>query len=293
MSILDCAIFAHRPDIPLERHGPIFQDACAYQSLAAAEESCLWWQARLGALALPGELLASSGIIATFHTGSYRLLPRWLRLHGLPFSLVVSNAVHATQGRRFRALAGNPGPDRFDIIDAEQPHALLGMRKALRAGKYLLIYIDGNAGALPIVANQGAVIPFFEGRIRVRTGLAHLAYLADVPIYPVMQQRTPDGQSPFSFRETIRADHALKRATAALDVTKQLYRLLEHEIHDNPEQWENWFHLRPILPPDSQAGTAGSRADAPAWITAWSGKKAYRIDRKTGACFHVTGAPLR
>lgn len=281
------ALYRCRTDIPLAQHGHVFQDACAYQSLAVAEDSCPWWQGRLTALALPQELLAKAGIIATFHTGSYRLLPRWLHMHGLPFSLVVSKTVNVVQGGRFRALAGNPHSHVFDIIDAEHPSALLSMRRALRAGRYLLVYIDGNTGALPLSAKHAAHIPFFDARIRVRTGLAHLAYLANVPIYPILQQRTHHGCRPFNLYETIRAPHPSKRDEFALNTTKQLYRLLERGIQSDPAQWENWFHLRPA----EQKHEALSHPADPAWITAWSGKKVYRIDRKTGACIPLIGTP--
>lgn len=281
------ALYQYRADIPLAQHESIFQDACAYQALAAVEESCPWWQGRLQSENPPRYLLGRTSIIATFHTGSYRLLPRWLHMHGIPFSLVVSRTVNLSQGRRFHALAGNPVPEIFDIIDAEDPSALLSMRRALCAGRHLLIYTDGNTGARPLSAKHSVDIPFLDSHLRVRTGLANLAYLANAPIVPVIQQRRCYGDSPFKFQQPIQASHHEKRAHFAQNIMLRLYRMLEQELHEDPAQWENWFHLRPFSQPTAESERVLSGSADAAWITVCSGEDVYRVDRKTGTCFPI------
>lgn len=283
-------LYQCRPEIPLANHGQIYQYTCAQQALAIAEEGCDWWGSTLRSLPLPSKLLSQPGIIATYHTGSYRLLPRWLHSQGLPFSLVVSRAVGQRQGAHYRELADCSSPDHFDIIDAEQPNALFVMRKALRSGKYLLVYVDGNTGVLPASNRNTAVVPFFDTRISVRAGIAHLAYLAGAPIYPITHHVQGGVSTPFCMDETLFADPGVPRRAQASEIMHTLYSFLERMIQVSPAHWEGWFYLNQHMLAEETLHRQLSPIGHAAWMDVEIGKRAFRVDRKTGACFPVAGS---
>lgn len=273
------------PSLALGRHEAIYQAACAYQALAMAEQTCPWRAQTLRTTPLPRLLLRRPGIIATFHTGSYRLLPRWLQAQALPFALVVSGDVLEQQGARYREQAGQPPEGQFDIINAEQPDALFRMRRAMARGQYLLVYADGYTGSghAHRVVRNGMGVPFGQATIHVRTGIGVVAYLADCPVYTVSHLHRTDGGLGFRVDEAWKPDRALRRDEAARATTARLYGILEELVGQEPAQWENWFglHRQLVLPPLAAQSTPADRA---AWIRfGWQGRP-YRLDRTTGEC---------
>lgn len=277
-------LYLFRPDIPFCRHPEIYRRACAHQVLALAEQKCPRWAARLRDISVPVRLRRRPGIIATFHTGSYRLLPRWLHTQGIPFSLVISNEVMLAQGGRYREQAANPPADVFDLIDADRPDAFFRMRRALASGKCLLIYVDGNSGAATASASREQTLAFFGRHIRVKTGTAMLACLTGVPIYPIAHIRHKNGTSPFDIGRTIIADKAAPRGRQAMDITRKLYQRLEGTLREDPAQWENWFFLHRFMADEERIDKVSSSLDDPAWIVVETGGRIYHLDRKTGTC---------
>lgn len=267
-----------RADIPFDKHGSIYQEACAYQALAVAEESCKLRLAELREMPLPEQLRKQPGIIATFHVGSYRLLPRWLHSQGLPFSLVVSHNVMKQQGPRYHQLAKRPSPERFDIIDAERSDALLQMRRALQSGKHLLVYVDGNTGALSQPKRNMSLVNFYGAGIRVRAGMAHLAYLAGVPVYPMAHRAWYLQGTRFWIGEAIYPDLSRPRGEQADAIMQGVYAFLERIIQTQPGQWEGWFYTYDI--PESYRSP--TPLGSPAWIRVEVGNRLYQLDRKTG-----------
>src|SRR5690606_23981325 len=84
------------PHIPFKDHSRLFQEAAAFNRLATDEE--LNNQALRFAPKPTGwfKQLKKPGVIASFHTGPYRLLSMWLMQQHIPFTLVVSEDVEET-----------------------------------------------------------------------------------------------------------------------------------------------------------------------------------------------------
>lgn len=271
-----------RPDIPFGKHGSIYQNACACQVMAVAEEACKFRLAELQEMPLPEQLRRQPGIIATYHVGSYRLLPRWLHSQGLPFSLVVSHAVKHQQGPRYHRLANHSRPERFDIIDAERPDALLLMRRALQSGKYLVVYVDGNTGALSQPKRNTAVVDFYDTGMRVRTGMAHLAYLTGVPFYPMAHHAWHSQGTRFWVGDAIHPEPSQPRAQQAVAMMQGLYAFLERIIHTRPGQWEGWFYTHDFVPDFPESFGLAALPGSSTWIGVEVGKELYWLDRKSG-----------
>lgn len=277
------------PGISFAQHENLYRQACAHQALATAEQRCPHQLERLKGLEVPAMVCEQPGIVVTYHTGSYRLAGKWLALHGLPVTLVLASDVLAQQGSTYRQLVAEAVPDGdFDLLDAERPDALLRMRAALRRGRYLLVYVDGNTGTAPL--HNTAVIWFLNGRLRVRTGVAHLARLMQCPIYPLINRRMPGGHIEFDCLPPLQmlpcSDGVASRA-GACSAMAGLYGLLAGAIAKSPAQWESWFYLHQHLVfPEIDASGASDEAD-PAWITCRKNGRDFLLHRRLFLCFPI------
>lgn len=189
------------------------------------------------------------GIIATFHTGSYRLLPRLLAREGIPFSLLLARKISAEQGDFIQSHnATLHGGENIPLIDAQEPSALFTMRKALGAGRNLVAYIDGNIGIGELTSSAHASkVSFFESHLIARSGLCHLSVLGDYPIYPVLSTRNSSNEIRFCAYPPIVAHAEWTRHDNVKMMMKALYGHLEDALRDCPEGWEGWgyFHHKP------------------------------------------------
>lgn len=189
-------------------------------------------------------------IIATFHTGSYRLLGQVLAKMGVRFSLLLAADIAVDQGEVFRQSVqaiGGP-PTAFDIIDAELPTAGLKMLRCLHRGESLLAYVDGNTGT----GNQQSKtvsVSFMNGTLHVRQGLPWLAHRARVPLHVIHCLRQGPGRAKFELGKNPLAifDAYTPNASHIQRATEILYSDLAARIADGPWQWECWLYLQRYL----------------------------------------------
>jgi len=202
-----------------------------------------------------GEILSGlserPAIIATFHSGSYRLLGQVLAKMDIKFSLLLAADIAIDQGETFRRSVqaiGGPLPTAFDIIDAESPTAGLKMLRCLSRGESLLAYVDGNTGA----GNQRSKtvpVSFMGGVLHVRQGLPWLAYRAGVPLHVIHCLRQGPGRARFKLgvNPLIVSDRCTPIASDAKQAMQVLYADLAAHITDEPWQWECWLYLQHYL----------------------------------------------
>lgn len=232
------------------------------------------------------------GIICTFHTGAYRYLNYLLMQAGVPISIVAAGrAIPRERG----LLAKLDGDANVEFIDAEQPHALLRMARAAKQGRSLLVYTDGNTGTS---AGDGGshnqlTIPFCGWQMKVRQGVAALAYRLQMPLYPIICERELGGDMQLSHVLTYWHFNAIcplpdeSQAAFAARATARLYGLLEHFIIRNPDQWEGWLGLQHhlVLPPPALL----NEVEYPArWATYRKGKQAFLLHRPTYASYRIS-----
>ncbi|MGK6352217.1 hypothetical protein [Parapedobacter sp. DT-150] len=274
-----------RPDIPWIAMPDLFRKLNVRMALAAMDQThpAVWtantvtgWTAEW----VRG-LLDRPGIVCTYHTGSYRLLCRKLIAERVPFALLVSDAVLKQQGAAFgdqySAGFGTDGAaETLMLINAQRPNALFAIRDALRAGRQLVAYIDGNTGSGASVGTRGLVeVDFFRSTMPVRSGLAYVAQLMDVPVYPVVCTRPLTAHIRFEFPEACWTDRRLDRTAGAARTTRYLYRVLERAIRTQPEEWEGWLYLHKL--PANRLKSAGVARHGRPW-TRGSGSLPLPID---------------
>jgi hypothetical protein len=162
----------------------------------------------------------------------------------IPFSLLVNANVFEEESKQ--EASGGFVRD-FDLIDAEQPTALLKMMRALKKGKSLFVYLDGNTGV-----NSGkekhVVVEFMAGRLWVRKGIAVLAQLMQCPIYPLSCLRTSLYSLDYSTAEAIIPPKDKQPDPLFVQRTMQtLYKQLEEIVYTQPFQWECWLYLHQFM----------------------------------------------
>ena len=134
------------------------------------------------------------------------------------------------------------------LIDAQHPTAGLRMLSALRRGKTVVAYLDGNTGTLPNDESANAItIPFLKGKMRVRIGLAALAYVAGVPLYSIVSEPV-DGRAVAM--RCLRATEPCRgsdRSDFSRQTTETLYGDLQTIVKQQPWKWENWLSVHEQL----------------------------------------------
>lgn len=187
-------------------------------------------------------------VFCTLHLGSYRLINHYLGRHGIPFTLVVDSATLQEQGDKFLTLRQTSAIYQdcdLRILNAESPSIGLQLIREVKAGRSLLLYIDGNTGVGGLGRQDEKLtqIPFLERQIFARKGVAFLAHLTRCPIVPVAAFRHGDADFEMHFFLPIGADAQQSREVFAVETTRCIFQLFETLLRRYPEQWEGWLYL--------------------------------------------------
>lgn len=185
------------------------------------------------------------GIIATFHTGSYRLLNRVMCMQGLRVAVVMSREIIVEQGEHLlEQHAAMEDAGDLQLIDADAGNCLIRILGALRNGYHVLVYMDGNHGAAPTKeGTDSEEVPFFNCNLFVRKGLAVLSHKRAIPIYPILSSLDEKDDTFYRSYAAIspESDELLEHYTSR--VFRTLYTHLQEVISHKPELWEGWLYV--------------------------------------------------
>lgn len=285
-------VFHLMPGYPPEGHSDLYQKVLATQHLAVQQYHASTGEAMDRLLSRwkdPLEQIRSQpGIIATFHTGSYRLLSLCLLRSGLPVALVVSGEVAGREReqmhQRHREMDGSGYAARpLMILEAEDPLVVRKMCRLVAAGYYLLLYVDGNTGVATDERARSLIISFMSGHLRVRQGIGIVSHLAGVPIYPVLTD-TVSERTNLILMDTITPAAGMDRSSYADQATRQLYQHLEQSVRQSPGSWECWRYVHQWMVLDAQIGIPGlhrmnlASGSAGRWLVFRQGEQRYLLD---------------
>lgn len=241
------------PNSDPKEHIAAFKQVCLHQHLSWRDlDDCRYRQPLIKGMedSFIDRLKNSPGIICTYHSGSYRLINKILAEAGVPFALLVNRAVLQQESDSFQKQydrAAPKFPQMLELIDAEEPTALIKMLRALKSGKNLLVYVDGNTGSSSNKENN-VVVDFMAGKLSVRKGVAVLADLAKSPIYPIVCSRVDLNEVVFEVQDAIVPSLTNQRNVSHIQQTMQkLYRNLESVLEKDPFQWECWLYLHQYM----------------------------------------------
>lgn len=199
------------------------------------------------------QIKGEPGFVATFHTGSYRLLSRVMYMQGLNVAVVMSREILDEQGEHlFAQHADMENVGALQLIDADAGNSLLKMLVALRDGYHIVIYMDGNHGAVPARdESENEEVPFFNCHLLVRKGLAVLSYKRNIPIYPIFSSLDDADETYYQSYPTISPDNEELLDDYVSRVFRTLYAHLQAVISMKPEMWEGWLYVH-TMPPGKQ-----------------------------------------
>lgn len=233
------------PEVPLAEHLPLFAKTVANRQLCFLDEEYAEvapWRWISGHALNFENLKNQPAVIGTFHVGSYRLINHLLVHQGIRIALLVSSTVRQRQGADFLRNSQLAGEDGLcTLITADHPMAGLHILRAIKNGRTVVGYLDGNRGA----AGQQHVhaLPFLNVPIRARIGLAHLARRAGVPFYGVLSKRNADGRIAIWKNRSIYANRDERVRISPETATEMLYSDLAALIKQEPWQWDQWYYL--------------------------------------------------
>lgn len=262
-NMVSAALVNYLPTISVDKHEAIYKDILLHQKLSILEQSTYESLDFVEMDNCTDEILNvlknGPSIISTFHTGSYRLINLFLMKNKIPYSLVVGKNVVQQEGEAFKkiynSLPGNAGGNDFDIIDAENASVGLQMLRAIKNGRSLLLYMDGNtgAGAATTKNDNRCKIDFLGQQIFARKGIAFLSHAANIPIVTVTCYRGSWNNIHLKFFNPIFPDANKERGVFAEETTQKMYDLVAPIVKQYPEQWEAWIYIHKvanILHPD-------------------------------------------
>jgi lauroyl/myristoyl acyltransferase len=193
-------------------------------------------------------LKASQGaIICAPHVGPYHRIPLELVKRDLRVSLLLDAANFEREQRlysdRARLYAGRT-PDPMHYINAEIPSASWEMACALRSGRVLLVYMDGNTGLKCAEPAKTLVEVDFCGlRIDVRKGPGYLSAFAGVPIIPLVARFTNRGGHAMRFEPQLEKKPNQSVDDYCRNALQLLFSILERYVKTDPSCWEEWCNI--------------------------------------------------
>ena len=251
------------PGVPFQQHRKLYLEAKRFGRLAMDDERNTQWANTLMPQADFLTDMDQPGIIASFHTGPYRLLCMWLAKLGLPITVVIAADVAQEQDalnvKAESQLTKNATAIDYEYLFADDPMILRKMVRALKGGRFLVFYVDGNMGVGKNSKSRNTVtIDFLAHQIRVRTGVAELARRTGAPIYPVLTYYDDACKPVFRRFDAIKPDEAGDSCRGLVTRwMEQLYGHLQNVIQRDAMQWEGWFYIHHDLVLDATARESG------------------------------------
>ena len=247
------------PSIPRKKHSALFRQLLLNQVFTTFDQRCL----------TSGDLVKFRGdegvfdkekgnkIYCTYHLGSYRLLTSVLFRKGVDCVLLVGSNMSQSQGgdmmEHVEALRQKHNlTNVFRIVEAGSPTAGLTVLRELKAGRSLIVYVDGSAETAPEDGEEEQFISVRLGNRRVltRKGVGYLSHATGVPIIPIVSYRQPDLTNVLHSLNAIRPIAHSDREMYCREAMQQLYDSFWPYLNRYPEQWEGWNYIHSFLEPE-------------------------------------------
>jgi lauroyl/myristoyl acyltransferase len=186
-------------------------------------------------------------IFCSFHLGSYRVIANYLFKNGYDFSILVRGDVYERQAADLLDCARKVGKkyavkSDMRIYNAEKPDVLLKVARELKAGRSLLVYVDGNTGT-GNNAEKLDTISFLGQNLHLRKGIGYMSHLSGVPILPIVSYRKPDLLNVLEVGQAIYPNKELSRDDYSQQANQQLYDMFAKILEKYPSQWEGWNYV--------------------------------------------------
>lgn len=248
------------PSIPRRDHETLFHELLLQEIFTTFDQQYL---SALDLVKLQGNhtmITKPDGpkIYCTYHLGSFRLLTGVLFKQGVDCVLMVGSNMKRNQGEAIQTqidkLRQKFGyTNSFRIIESGSASAGLTVLRELKAGKSLIVYVDGSPETGPEEGqeNQFLTVRFGQHRVLTRKGVGYLSHAAGVPIVPVVAYRQPDMTNVLHCLKSIRPIPQSDREMYCQEAMQQLYDGFWPFLKQYPGQWEGWNYIHLFLKPEA------------------------------------------
>ncbi len=180
-------------------------------------------------------------IVLGFRLGAYPVIPLALSALGNDVFMIVGAEgmirIARGLGERFAPVA-NAG---IQYMAAQDPSVLARSLETLNGGGIVSTLMDLS----PIKYAKTTEVRFLDWHIQVPYGIPYLAAMTGRSIIPCVMVRDDGTRFRLRFLDAVPAP-ARERASV-LATTQELYRVLEAEVRQNPDQWAGWTMLESHL----------------------------------------------
>lgn len=247
------------PEIPRTQHERLFRELLLQQIFTSFDQECL----------SAGDLVKLKGgadslmtpdqprIYCTYHLGSYRQLTSILYRRGVDCVLLVGSNMNRHQGGDLQghidALRQQRGlTNAFRIVDTGNPTSVMTILRELKAGRSLVVYVDGSPETAPQPGEEDKFlsVQFGNRRVMTRKGVAYLSHVSGVPIVPVVSYRQDNLVNVLECLESIVPDKRTDRETYCQKTLQRLYSMFWTYLNRYPGQWEGWNYVHSFLEPE-------------------------------------------
>lgn len=246
------------PAIPRSQHESLFRELLMQQVFTSFDQVFLDAGDLVKFKGHTNELLNPSGgrIYCTYHLGSYRLLTSLLFRRGVDCVLLVGANLNKQQGDAMQehidGLREKHGlTNLFRVVDTGHPTAVMTMLRELKAGRSLIIYVDGSPETAPKPGEENSFLPVRLGcrQVFTRKGVGYLSHLSGATIVPVISYRQPDLTNVVECLAPLVPNPRVDRETFCAQTMQRLYDGFLPYLNRYPSQWEGWNFIHDFLKP--------------------------------------------
>ena len=247
------------PTIPRSEHESLFQELLLQQVFTSFDQVFLDAGELVKLKGCADELLQPNGarIYCTYHLGSYRLLTSLLFRRGVDCVLLVGSNMNRQQGdglhEHIEGLRQQYGlTNLFRIVETGQPSAVMTLLRELKAGRSLIVYVDGSPETAPKPGEGSQFLPVQLGdrEVFTRKGVGYLSHLSGATIVPVVSYRKPNLTNVVECLEPIAPGTHTDRETYCAETMQRLYDGFSPYLNRYPGQWEGWNFVHDFLKPE-------------------------------------------
>ncbi len=237
-ALFSANLHRYMPHLKWKSHPCIYQKWRDYHAPKPLQSNLIWNSESINLLQN-----AEPSILVLYHLGMHAYIPQVLAESNIQFDILMDRKVLAKNKKEMSALHDifreKGRAHRFLMSDDQS--VLLKARTAIREGRHLLIFADGNSGVRDTL-DKKIKVAFLKNSIYVRQGIAVLSFLLHTPIVPLSHQVNNGCYSLFS-GEPIHSLKQEKRENYILRSMQLLYDFLAVQIKDEPWYWECWAYL--------------------------------------------------
>lgn len=263
------------PSIPRNEHETMFRELLLQQMFTSFDQQCLTVGDLVKSRGLRHLISQTDGpkIYCAYHLGSYRLLTSVLFRQGVDCVLLVGSNMNRTQGddmvEHIEALRQKHGlTNVFRVVESGSPTAGLTILRELKAGRSLIVYVDGSPETAPQPGEESQYLSvrFGQRHLLTRKGVGYLSHAAGVPLVPVVSYRLPDLTNVLHALSPIRPIRDSDRDMYCQEAMQQLYDAFWPYLNRYPEQWSGWDYIHSFIEPEKpRTNFFGRRLSRPAF----------------------------